>query len=59
MFRLTRSMSKNKNLAKKNKVRLLPPIRVCLSDNTIISKSDGPPKKGMFTFFLELFFTSS
>ena len=51
MVTFTRSITKTKHIAKKKKEKLLPPITVQLSDKTIISKSDGPPRKGKFSLF--------
>ena len=50
MVRFMRSMTKKQNTAKKNKPKFLPPIRVCLSDNAILCKNHGAPKKGKLTF---------
>ena len=36
--------------SKEKQNKILPPIRVCLSDNTILSKNHGAPKKFKFTF---------
>ena len=58
MVMFTRSMKKTKHIAKKKKEKLLPPIRVRLSDKKIISKSDGPQKKVSSIHFNLFFFIS-
>ena len=55
MVSFTKSMSKKEYKLKTNKTKFLPPIRVCLSDYTILLKITVGQRKGKFTFSWDFF----